>query len=235
MILPDWTAATVAIIGTGPSLEQAQIDAVRAAGMRLVAVGRSYELVPMADLVVVRDPEVARRQWHGYVARSRDFCIWPDLHNGTATDIALIDPELPLPPSPMDYQKYWLWRGEIENHWKAHPCPSYGRVMRCWQRRAGAVGIEIAMRAGSTRLVLIGFDGGIGLGFNWQHHFYTSAPLPPGIVTDDDEVNATCWPALARKAERLGVRILNASPTTRIEAFERMPLSAAIGEACLSV
>ena len=41
--IPDWSGLTVAILGTGPSLEQAQIDAVRAAGMKIVAVGRASE------------------------------------------------------------------------------------------------------------------------------------------------------------------------------------------------
>lgn len=47
--IPDWTGQTVAILGAGPSLRPAQVDACRAAGCKLVAIKGSYRLATGAD------------------------------------------------------------------------------------------------------------------------------------------------------------------------------------------
>jgi hypothetical protein len=54
--LLDWRADGIAVvIASGPSLTQADADAVRAAGARTIAVNRAFELAPWADVFYMGD------------------------------------------------------------------------------------------------------------------------------------------------------------------------------------
>lgn len=51
----EWKGQTVAILGGGPSLNVADIERVRAAGCRIIAINNAYELAPLADILYFAD------------------------------------------------------------------------------------------------------------------------------------------------------------------------------------
>ena len=50
-----WPGATVAILASGPSMNQAVADRVRAAGLPAIAINDTYQLAPWADMLYAAD------------------------------------------------------------------------------------------------------------------------------------------------------------------------------------
>lgn len=64
-----WPGEVCAILASGPSMSREVADKVRAAGIRAIAVCRTWELAPWADMIYAADAEWWRNyrpQLHGY-------------------------------------------------------------------------------------------------------------------------------------------------------------------------
>lgn len=55
-----WRDRTVAVMASGPSMNQRAADAVRAAGLPAIVVNNTFRLAPWADILYAADPE----WWH---------------------------------------------------------------------------------------------------------------------------------------------------------------------------
>ena len=105
-----------------------------------------------------------------------------------------------------------VWRPKTHESWCTDPTEVAGFD-------AGTSAINLAMHFGATEIVLIGYDMGGGRWFNGEiHHFL---PQPP---ESDFVRHMATLPALAADAQRMGIRIVNCSPISRVECFERQPL-----------
>lgn len=85
---------------------------------------------------------------------------------------------------------------------------------------AGTSAINLAIHFGATEIVLLGYDMVGGRWFTDEIDHYL--PQPP---ESDFERHMSPLPSLAADAAAKGVRIVNCSPTSRVECFERRPLS----------
>lgn len=84
---------------------------------------------------------------------------------------------------------------------------------------AGTSAINLAMLFGATEIVLLGYDMLGGRWFNGEvPHFL---PNPP---ESDFQRHMSVLPSLSADAKAKGVRIVNCSPISRVECFERQPL-----------
>jgi hypothetical protein len=224
--LPDWSGLTVAILATGPSIDLRLVDAVRAAGYRIVACGRAVELAPDADMLVVVDQETARRDY-GHVAGTT-LVVYLSPAPPPSGHYLFTDVELAPMPSAAD-EAFWAWWRAIWEHERDHPCPRCGNPQRCWQRRVGAAALEIVLSTGAAKIILLGYDGGTSV--SGHTHFFDPDPLVGNAIGADDAANAAiavCWNRLARKADTRGVRIFNATPNSRISTFECVDLEAVL-------
>lgn len=84
---------------------------------------------------------------------------------------------------------------------------------------AGTSAINLAILFGATEIVLLGYDMRGGRWFNGEVSHYL--PNPP---ESDFQRHMSTLPSLARDAEAKGVRIINASPISRVTCFEYRPL-----------
>jgi hypothetical protein len=216
-ILPDWTGATVAVIGTGPSLDAGQVRECREAGCKLVAIKRAIELTRDVDWWC----------WEGGTSN-------PEYLPHTVSKLHLLPPAMPAPgarmlPDPSnppllpyeDGNRAACVRALLRH---GLPCPHCGADTRCRWRRIGLAAIEAVMMAGPGRIVLIGLDGGPDAG--GFRHFHHEQPL--GVADDDDAV-LTCYRTVPAEARRLGVEVVNATTGSRIDAFPRVRLENALG------
>lgn len=64
-----WVGETVAVIASGPSLTEADCEAVRAAGWRTIVTNTTYELCPWADVLYSFDS----KWWEKHGERAKDF------------------------------------------------------------------------------------------------------------------------------------------------------------------
>jgi len=86
---------------------------------------------------------------------------------------------------------------------------------------SGTSAINVAYHFGATEIILLGFDMCGGRWFNGEiPHFM---PKPP---ESHFERHMRPLPALAEDARRKGIRIVNCSPISRVECFDRQPLEA---------
>lgn len=105
-----------------------------------------------------------------------------------------------------------VWRTGTHESWSLDPTMVAGFD-------AGTSAINLAILFGASEIVLLGYDMGGGRWFAGEHPHPT-----PVIPKGDFERHLAPLPSLARHAASLGIRIVNCSPTTRAEAFERRPL-----------
>ena len=81
---------------------------------------------------------------------------------------------------------------------------------------AGTSAINVAYHYGVKEAIVVGYDMRGGRWFNGEiPHFL---PQPP---ERDFQIHMSCLPLIAEDAKRKGLRIVNCSPISRVECFER--------------
>jgi hypothetical protein len=116
------------------------------------------------------------------------------------------------PVFPPDVKR--VWRTETHRHWSTDPTKVAGFD-------AGTSAINLAMLFGATDIILLGYDM---RGGRWFADLPGYTHPTPVIPEANHLRHLAPLPDLAVDAERLGVRIINCSPTTRVDCFERQPL-----------
>lgn len=111
-----------------------------------------------------------------------------------------------------------IWRTGTHDRWSADPTKVAGLD-------AGTSAINLAILFGATEIVLLGYDMGGGRWFDAKKRGH---PLP-SIPQAHFDRHLAPLPALAEDARRKGIRILNASPTSRVKCFECCDLEDLIG------
>lgn len=129
-----WLGKTVAILGNGPAMTAALADGARSRGWKTIAVNRAVQFAPDADMFVALDPH------HPFWAAAEHFAGMKIA--GVETDEADGDPLLAgAHYAGMFYETVQIAPDhmiEIRNNFLA--------------------AMRIAMRAGATRIVLMGID-----------------------------------------------------------------------------
>lgn len=87
----------------------------------------------------------------------------------------------------------------------------------CWNNNSGSAAISLAYNTGCKRIVLLGFDMSLDVqGKGHWHNLYEGKTNMPFTK------HLTGFEQIAIDAKRLGVEIINASPNSKIEYFEKM-------------
>jgi hypothetical protein len=227
MSLPDWTGATIVIVGTGPSLTKDQVEACRVAGV-LVVIGRALALAPDADVVV----------WSGGftppppVPDSMPKLYWLPCLNPVPGAQPLLDFADQPPPLPFhDADSLALSVRDLCArgcpHCDAPAVQDFWPPARCRWNRLGIATLEHFILAGAKRVLLLGFDGGPDQkGFR---HF--DDDVPNGAFGEDAAI-LNCYRTLAGLAARHGTVIRNCTPGSAIDAFPKADLEAALVGRC---
>ena len=130
-----WLGKTVVLIGSGPSLTDAQINRVAEAGHPVIAINDNYQRAPWADMLYACDRQWWR--WHEDTAlKFRGLKV-------TVSDVA----------AELYRERGLLW---IPGYWRdgfSHE-PNYIH----YGKSSGYQGANIAFLAGARRILLLGFD-----------------------------------------------------------------------------
>lgn len=89
----------------------------------------------------------------------------------------------------------------------------------CWNVNSGAAAINLAVHTGVKRIFLLGFDMDCEASDYHWHQFYKHQGVEPPY-----ETHLRPFPHIARKAEEIGVEIVNVNPESKIEAFPKVEL-----------
>ena len=93
-----------------------------------------------------------------------------------------------------------------------------------WNANSGSAAISIAAHMGATKIILVGFDMKLDVGFKQHWHSEYGAMNRKGATPKSLPFNRhlTGFPHIARDALRMGITIINACPDSAIACFPRM-------------
>lgn len=220
-VLPEWTGGTVALIGGGPSVTRDDIeylhDAHRGGLINCIAINASYLWAPWADLCYFADAKFWR--WH------RDGIDIPKLD--------LKAPEVKQLFAEFNGQKCSIHHGEkiIDdlnvhilknargrgNHGTGISLDSKSIVTG---RHSGYQALNIAILAGASKVLLLGFDG--KMAGDGQTHFHGGHPVKE--PTNIYKMYSESFSPIENDLIRLDVEVVNCSSDSAINAFPKSAL-----------
>jgi hypothetical protein len=207
--LPDgsWSGQPCFIVGGGPSLTGFDFESLRA--HRVIAINRVYENLPFADILFAIDPTYYQNCRTGKVGKDRaemlsvfqkwtlftGFKVWLDTNRTNYGDVHL------LPHGPL-YEE-----------------PPYKNAMKdgiATGNFSGYAAVNLAMCLGANPIYLLGFD---------CKHDGSRTHYHSGYERTAEETKlkqlAQDFTKLKRKADALGVKIVNLTPGSAIQAFPK--------------
>lgn len=191
---PQWRGRTVFCLASGPSLTPDDVELVRRTGHPTVVTNTTFRLAPWADALFAFDAK-----W------------W-----------ATKDPRTGLThaqETARDFAGRRFCRSALGTNYGVETLHASS-----WFRGSGNSGtcaVALALAAGAARIVLLGYD--CTFAPDGRRHWH--GDHPPGL---GNCLSIARWPQqfkrVARDAKVAGVRVINASRRTALEAFERIPL-----------
>ncbi len=195
-----WDGETAVCIATGPSLTAEQVEVVRRAGARTIAVNDAYLLAPFADVAYFADVKwwnwhKDRAEWKSFAGEKCSIFVGGNQKTSTASEAAV---NLLMNASAMGFSS------------------DPGSI--CTGSNSGYQAINIAILAGARRVVLIGYD----CKATDRDHFFGAHPdkSRPPFETIRQRFRETIEPA-----RKMGVEILNATPGSALDAYPRIGLA----------
>jgi hypothetical protein len=194
-IPPEWTGETAFIVGGGPSVGSIDLELLR--GQRVIAINTSYQAVPFADFLIFADA----RWYENY--RSQ-----------------LVD-----------------WKGRIICCSQSSRSPQLLRVARrdrptddardtlFVKSTTATAAIELAVKLGAAKIVLLGLDGKAGPDGKTHHHRSQPwRPLPGWEQKHRNDLIQLVEPLKAR-----GIEICHGTPGSAYEFWPTVALTDALG------
>lgn len=189
---------TVAVLGTGPSLAQADVDRCRGLDA-VIAVNDSYRVAPWATVLYAADAKWWR--WHPDAAKFAGLKYALDGVRAPGVQVLRRGPETGLATDPT--------------------LVALGRN-GCYQA------INVAVHLGASQILLLGVDmcnGPRADGQGRSDHFFGHHPDNTG---PDFDVCRQRFATLVGPLAQLGVDVLNCSRRTALKAFPLVPLEDAL-------
>jgi hypothetical protein len=220
-ICREWVGKVTVLIGGGASLNAVQIARVRDARardvVRVIAINDSYLWAPWADVCYFADSHWWA--WH--------YCGVPKPHLGlTSTDVrdafaTFLGQKCSIQNSGgnvKDDDVHLLRNLTYPNH---SSVLSINPRFLATGRNSGYQALNFAVLAGAMDIVLLAFDGVPG-------HWHGGHPVRPGLADGDAPGTyiafRRAFSEVEGALEKLGVRVVNCSPGTQINAFKKAPL-----------
>ncbi len=205
-IIPLWLGETVAILGSGPSLTQEQVDMVRGK-TRVIAVNDAYRLAPWADILYGCDAK------------------WWDWHKGVPDFEGV---KAGLRWDAVKGESYSGWDGIFpEIRGLANTGIQGLEIAPNSLRTGGNSGyqaINLAVHMGAKRILLLGFDmKAVGGKNHWFGEHPIEATPPYGNMLMHFET-------IAEPLKKAEVEVINCTPGSALKVFPMMKLEEALCE-----
>lgn len=226
-----WRCETVAVLAGGPSLTLEQVESVRIAQrngrLRAIAVNDAYLVSPWADLHYAADSHWHR--WHTEgISKPTLGLAAEDVRDRWASFPAQKCTIQGSGDNVTDYAVHMLRNKTFPDHGNGLSLDPQALMTG---RNSGFQALNLAVLAGATTVLLLGFDacepaaGVSGHGLGGDH----PRPTPADVYPLYRAAMAAAAPALAS----VGVRVLNCAPGSAINAFPKMELAEALSAAAV--
>jgi hypothetical protein len=195
-IPPEWMGERCFILCNGESI-RAQRSLIPKLKGRIIAIKEAVRLRPDADVL--------------FVAAEKAVDIVPDLFKVFTGKYVIARNKVPA-SYPETVKRICRTKdhkhlSELLDHVCGYDC--------------GTSAINIAYHFGATEIILLGMDM---TGDRWCNGEFFH-PMPH-IPADHHARHKSVLPAIAKDAKRKGIRIVNTSPISSVQCFEKQPLEA---------
>lgn len=196
-----WPQSEVVILGSGPSLDDDQCEAVRrwrGGARRVIAINNTFRKAPWADVLYACDEP------------------WWLVHH--------VDVKQMFHGEQWSQDERAIRFGGIK-HIESQRLPGLGKRPGIIHQggNGGYQAINLAYQAGARRIILLGFDM---KGTHW-HGKHVGLPNTPDWLFERWKEN---FVVLAKDLKEEGVEVINCSPGTALQAFEKQELAPVLGE-----
>jgi hypothetical protein len=223
-VAPEWKGRTVAILGGGPSLTMDQVETVRMANvaglLQCIAVNDAYLCAPWADVLYAADAKW--HEWHKQGISKPGLGL-------NAAQVALLFKSFAGQKCSIATQQNRITDDATHvlknKHGNAHGSGiSLDPQYIVTGSHSGHQALNVAILAGAATVLLLGFDGKAVDGRTHWHGGH-----PEVAPAHDWASRARAWTESQHAIRATGVRIINCSPVSSINHFEKMTLEQALG------
>lgn len=225
-VVVEWVGATVAILAGGPSLTLEQFHRVgtlrRGSGwLRVIAVNDAYLLAPWADVCYFADSQWWEWQTKGVPKpvlglNADQVCAQFAAFAGQKCSIQNSGANI------KDEAVHLLRNKHFPNHGDGI---SLDPRALATGRNSGFQAINLAILAGATKILLLGFDGKSDA--QGRGHWFGEHPrIAPADVFY--EAMRKAFSAAERPIKEAGVSVVNCSPGSAIDSFPKVPIEEAL-------
>jgi hypothetical protein len=201
----NWAGKTAVLIAGGPSLTQEQVDYCRGRqDLRCIAINDSYVLAPWADLLYAADP----RWWQWHKDKLEAFTGERCSIQSSGTDVEEPVHVLRNRDHPYSGSGLSLDPGVLVSGW-----------------HGGFQALNLAILAGATRIILLGYDGKPSA--DGKTHFHSGHPTKPTSVLAYEQYRRA-FSAAESEIVATGVQVINCSPGSAYDNFPKMELKEAL-------
>lgn len=220
----EWPGATVVLIGGGPSLSPAQLELVCAAraaeAVRCIAVNDGYLAAPFSDVCYFADSH----WWHWHTHGIPKPAIGMTAEDVRGLFAAFRGQKCTIENSGAnvtDDAVHMLRNRNFNAH--ADGLSLDPRALMTG-RNSGFQALNLAVLAGATSILLLGFDGQVGADGRTHWHGDHPRPTPDAAYPLYRQAMA----AVSAVLQEACIRVVNCSPASAIDSFESMPLEEAL-------
>lgn len=189
-----WEGEQVAIFASGPSMNRRTVEAARIAGMKTIAINRTIELAPDADMLYASDGGF----WNYYKPQMKGLkvSVFCDGNKSRRSQ---------LPPDDVLMLKNSGFTG-------FDPDPSCIRT----GKNGGHAALHVAAHTGARQIFLFGYDMHGG-------HWHGRYPVPLRNTKPEQYVAwAPMFAELAAALRQRGIEVFNCTPGSALRAFQML-------------
>ena len=195
-----WPGATVALLGAGPSLTRADVDACHGV-VPVIAINRAVDWAPWANVLYACDEKL----WHWIQGAPNFAGLKYGLHQAIPAAKWGVSVLQNTGPLGLELDPTGLRTGY----------------------NSGYQAINLAVHLGAARVVLLGYD--MGPAADGRTHFHAPHPDEHRVPSPYPQMRAA-FASLVEPLAALGVSVVNCSRQTTLEVFPRATLEDALLE-----
>lgn len=203
-----WSGAAVCV-ATGPSVTDEQLGLIKASGRPTIAVNNAYKRAPWAALCYFAD----YKWWKWQQEKGPHREVWDVMPKCSCENArkAVIDPAV-------HFLRIDRGQGVVISQ-DPRAIVTGGN--------SGYQAVNIAALAGADPIILVGYDAKPTRGADGELRHHDFGEHPDKTFPPYGMINAH-FVAMAQVARERGLRILNATPGSALECFERVDLAAVL-------
>jgi hypothetical protein len=206
-VMRAWEGGLCVLLGGGPSLTREQVAQVRIAHhARCIAINNSYRLAPWADVCYFADAA-----WWKVHKEDQEFIDFAGQKCSIQDSMTKID----------DDAVHILKNRDFPHHGSGLSLDSTAIVTG---RNSAYQALNLAVLAGAKIIILLGIDGRPGK--DGRSHWHNGHARPTPLAAYEEYRRA--FSAAENEITAAGVRVINASPGSAIDSFEKMELARAL-------